>query len=368
MARLRRADCTKPGISRRRRGASFSYTWHDGTRVTEPDVIDRITGLVLPPAWTDVWICPWPNGHIQAIGTDAAGRRQYRYHDEWRIARDREKHARVLTFAERLPAARDAVRADLSESKMTRSKALACAFRLLDLGFFRIGSEEYAEENGTFGLATIRREHVSIDGDAVVFEYIAKHHKERVQSIVDDDVRAIVTELLERDDPENPELLAYRADDGDGMWVDVKSADINSYVRDVTGAGVTAKDFRTWHATVLMAVGLAASVQTATSPTARKRAVSRAVTEVSTYLGNTPAVCRRSYIDPRIIDMYEDGVTIEDALESIGDDATFGQPATHGHIEAAVLQLLQQPADAKNRKPSAGRRRTGAAMRSAKAA
>ncbi len=356
MPRLRRADCTKPGITRRRRGRSISYAWQDGSTVTAPDVLERISSLVLPPAWKDVWICPYANGHIQAIGTDAAGRRQYRYHDQWRVERDREKHERVLTFAERLPTARERVREDLAQSTMTRTRALACAFRLLDLGFFRIGSEEYAEENGTYGLATIRREHTTIDGEAVVFEYLAKGSKERVQSIVDDDVRAVVKELLERDDPGNAELLAYRADDGDGPWVDVKSADINAYVRDVTGGGVTAKDFRTWHATVLMAVGLAVSMQTAESPTARKRAVSRAVTEVSSYLGNTPAVCRRSYIDPRVIDMFEDGVSISPVLGELGEDATFGQPATHGHIEAAVLNLLTQRSAAA-RRPSVSRAR-----------
>ncbi|WP_231116160.1 DNA topoisomerase IB [Motilibacter rhizosphaerae] len=344
---MRRADCSGPGIRRRRAGRGWAYSWPDGRKVDEPDVKARIDALVLPPAWKDVWICPWPNGHIQALGTDAAGRRQYRYHDQWREQRDKAKHDRVLQFAERLPAARERAASDLGLEGMPRDRALACAFRLLDLGFFRVGSEEYAEENGTYGLATLRREHTTVDGREIVFEYLAKGSKERVQSIVDDEVRAVVQLLLDRDDP-NPELLAYQLEDG--TWVDVKSGDVNDYVKQVAGDDVSAKDFRTWHATVLMAVALAVSSRVADSPTARKRAVSRGVTEVSTYLGNTPAVCRKSYIDPRIIDKYEDGVTIAGDLERLGADAGFGEPAIHGEIEAAVLRLLGNPAHESERR------------------
>ncbi|NHC45027.1 DNA topoisomerase IB [Motilibacter aurantiacus] len=347
MPRLRRAECSRPGITRRRYGKGWSYFWPDGRKVTEPDVKERLDALVLPPAWKDVWICPWPNGHIQALGTDDAGRRQYRYHDQWRIQRDREKHERVLAFAERLPSAREQVQAHLSGTGMRHDRVLACAFRLLDLGFFRIGSEEYAEENQTYGLATLLREHATIEGRQVTFEYLAKGSKERVQSIVDEDVLSVVKELLERDDP-NPELLAYRGEDGE--WVDVKSADINEYVKQVAGDDVSAKDFRTWHATVLMSVALAVSSYVAESASARKRAVARGVKEVSTYLGNTPAVCRKSYIDPRVIDLFEDGVTIAPALERLGADASFGEPATHGEIEAAVLKLLGSPAAAAERR------------------
>ncbi|RKS73923.1 DNA topoisomerase IB [Motilibacter peucedani] len=349
MPRLRRADCSKPGIRRRRAGKGWAYYGPDGSKIIDPAVKARLDALVLPPAWKDVWICPWPNGHIQALGTDAAGRRQYRYHEQWRIERDRAKHDRVLTFAQSLPEARDRVAADLSGTSMSRARALACAFRLLDLGFFRVGSEEYAEENGTYGLATMRREHVTVTGREVVFEYTAKSSKHRVQSIVDDDVLAVVQELLDRDDA-NPELLAFRTDDGAGEWCDVKSVDINDYVKQVTGCEVSAKDFRTWHATVLMAVALAVSSNAAASPSARKRAVSRGVTEVSTYLGNTPAVCRKSYIDPRVIDLFDDGVTVAPALERLGEEAVFGEPATHGQIEAAVLTLLTGQVDASQRR------------------
>lgn len=348
MPRLRRSNCSGPGIRRVRRGRGFSYRYDDGSPVSDPQDVERIKNLVIPPAWQDVWICPWPNGHIQAIGTDAAGRRQYRYHDQWRAERDAAKHERILDFARRLPKARAKVEDDLRLRGYCHERVLATAFRLLDLGFFRVGSEEYAEENGTFGLATIRREHVSVQGDTIVFEYLAKGSKERHQSIADPAVLQVVKGLLRREDP-SPELLAYRPAPR-APWRDVKSGDINAYLREIFGAEVSAKDFRTWHATVLMAVALAVSEQVAQTPSARKRAVSRAVTEVSQYLGNTPAVAKASYIDPRIIDLYDDGVTIAPVLERLGADVALGSPATHGKIEAAVLRLL-------SRDPSAAKRR-----------
>jgi DNA topoisomerase IB len=346
VARLRRVDCAGPGIARVRRGRGFSYRAADGSKVDDPVVLQRIADLVIPPAWNDVWICPHPRGHIQAVGTDAAGRRQYRYHDEWRVQRDAEKHQRVLTFARRLPQARERVVEHLGQRGLTRDRVLAAAFRLLDLGFFRVGGESYAEENGTFGLATMRRKHVTVTGDLVVFDYTAKSGKKRVQSIVDPSVRKVVVALLARDDTSR-ELLSYKDRAG---WHDISSADINAYLRDVMGAEVSAKDFRTWHATVLTAVGLAVSTGAPTSESARKRAVNRVVKEVAEYLGNTPAVCRSSYIDPRVIDLYDDGFTVATSLERLGAEGGFGQPATHGMVEAAVLRLLRKQALASRRR------------------
>jgi DNA topoisomerase-1 len=343
VARLRRVDCAGPGIRRVRRGKGFGYVYPDGSKVTDPDTLERIKALVLPPAWEDVWICAFPQGHIQALGTDAAGRRQYRYHDEWRAQRDAAKHDRVLDFARKLPTARETVREHLDGRGLTKRRVLAAAFRLLDLGFFRVGGESYAEENGSYGLATMRREHVTVTGDLVVFDYVAKSGKERTQAIVDPSVTKVVRALLKRDGG-GDELLAYKDRTG---WHDISSADINAYLKEVIGAEVSAKDFRTWHATVLMAVGLAVSTGAPTSVSARKRAVSRVVTEVSTYLGNTPAVCRSSYIDPRVADLYDDGVTIARSLERLGAEADFGQPATHGQVEAAVLRMLRAPKRAK---------------------
>jgi DNA topoisomerase IB len=250
--------------------------------------------------------------------------------------------------------ARQKVQLHLDERGLTKQRVLAAAFRLLDLGFFRVGGESYAEANGTFGLATMRRKHVTVSGDMVVFDYTAKSGKHRVQSVVDENVRKVVVALLKRDDP-SKELLAYKDRTG---WHDITSADINAYLRDVFGGEVSAKDFRTWHATVLMAVGLAVSTQAPTSESARKRAVNRAVKEVSEYLGNTPAVCRSSYIDPRVIDLYDDGVTVAASLERLGADAGFGQPATHGMVEAAVLKLLRKPAKAAGRRRSVGPAKT----------
>ena len=343
MVRLRRADSAGPGISRRTRGRGVTYTDSSGSKVTDPVTLARIEALVIPPAWREVWICPWPNGHIQATGTDAAGRRQYRYHDEWRRQRDGVKHDHVLEVARRLPMARETVAAHLVRRGYPRERILACAFRLLDLGFFRIGGEAYAEENQTFGLATLRPDHVSVRRDIVTFEYVAKGSKERLQSIIAPDVAKIIRGLR-RARTDQQELLCYRAG---RSWRDVKSADVNDYLREVVGTEVSAKDFRTWHATVLMAVGLAVSADAPMTTTARQRAVSRAVQEVATYLGNTPAVCRSSYIDPRVIDLYDDGVTIRPALERLGDDSDLGAPATHGNVEAAVLAMLDGPARAK---------------------
>ncbi len=339
MRRLRRSDCSGPGFRRRRAGRGFTYYDASGARITDAEVLARIRGLVIPPAWTDVWICPDPRGHIQATGVDARGRRQYRYHDIWRQHRDREKFDHMLEFAHALPGLRAAVGEHLRVEDLTRERVLACATRLLDLGFFRIGTEGYAEENQTYGLATMHKRHVRIEGDVVTFDYASKSGKRRVQSVVDPDVLAVV-QALKRRRGGKPELLAWRQD---GKWNDVRSPDINAYVKECTGGEFTAKDFRTWNATVLAAVALAVSVH-ATSPTGRKRAITRAVKEVAHYLGNTPAVCRTSYIDPRVIDRYREGHTVRPALEALGSRGGSLDPGstllTQGTIEAAVLDLL----------------------------
>jgi DNA topoisomerase-1 len=351
--RLRRSDHGAAGISRRRRGKKFSYFDALGETVTDPDTLARIEALVIPPAWTDVWICPFDSGHIQAVGTDDAGRKQYRYHDEWRRKRDLEKFDRILEFADMLPPLRARVAEDLNLRGLPERRVLACAARLLDIGFFRVGSEEYAEQNNTFGLATIRRDHTSLDANGIVtFDYIAKSGKHRVQAVADPEVCEVVATLLAREDDDNPELLAFR--DADGNWVDVKSRAINAYLAEASGgAAVSAKDFRTWSATVLCAVALAVSESAATSPTAIKRAVSRAVKETADYLGNTPSVCRASYIHPRVIDLFMGGVTIAEDMQALGKGSPDGHLATHGETETAVLALLRSPQAAR----AASRRR-----------
>ncbi len=338
MARLRSIDCSGPGIRRRRRGKGFEYLDADGRRVTEPSVIERIRELGIPPAWEEVWVCPYPMGHIQATGTDAAGRKQYRYHDLWRERRDREKFEQMEQFARSLPQLRERVERDLALEGMPRERALACAARLLDRGFFRIGSEDYAEENETYGVATMRKRHVTVSaGDQVTFDYEAKGGQRRVQTIGDPAVAEVVRTLKRRRGG-GEELLAYKRG---SRWVDVKSADVNQYVKEATGGDFSAKDFRTWSGTVLAAVALAVSGPAANgSKTARKRAKTRAVKEAARYLGNTPAVCRASYIDPRVFDRFDGGLTIGGVLPELAED-TGAWPDVQGMVESAVLDLIE---------------------------
>ncbi len=332
--RLRRSDVNGPGWRRRRAGRGFSYHDSDGTLIRD-ERLDRVRALAIPPAWKDVWICPWPNGHIQATGVDAAGRRQYRYHDAWRVRRDAEKHERVLEIAHQLPDVRDEVVAALHTEGLNRERVLACAIRLLDLGTFRIGSEQYAEENGTYGLATLRREHVRVRGEQTFFSYTAKGGIEREVEIVDKPTADVVRALLKRPDDAGDDLLAYRLDDG--TWRDVTSDEINAYLKEISGAEITAKDFRTWNATVLMAAALA-EAPPPKSRTARKKVVTHAYRHVSEHLGNTPAVCKASYVDPRVVDRYAHGETVTDALDDAArasDDRTAQRV-----LEAAVCRLL----------------------------
>ncbi|HEV2789944.1 MAG TPA: DNA topoisomerase IB, partial [Solirubrobacterales bacterium] len=304
--RLRRADCAGPGIRRRRRGRGFSYEDLAGDPIEDEETLERIRQLAIPPAWKEVWICPDPFGHIQATGYDEAGRKQYLYHERWQQRQAERKFELVREFALELPKLRRAVTADLRRQGMPRERALACAVRLLDLGFFRVGSEVYAEENESFGLATVRREHVTVKRSEIVFDFPAKSGQRRVQSIRDAAARrAIEAMYRRRSGPED--LLAYREG---GAWVDVRSDDINAYIHAKIGDEFTAKNFRTWHGTVLAAVALAGE-EKPRSEAAAKRAIAAAVNQVSEALGNTPAVCRASYIDPRVLDRYRDGTTIK---------------------------------------------------------
>jgi DNA topoisomerase IB len=322
---------------RRRRGRGWEYIDSEtGEKIDDVEVLARIRELAVPPAWKDVWICAYPMGHIQAIGSDAAGRKQYIYHPRWRERRDQEKFDHMIEFATALPDMRQAWKDHLAKDGMPKEKVLACAARLLDRGFFRIGTEGYAEQNQTYGLATIQKRHVQLaPGKEIVFDYKAKSGKRRIWSIVDDEVYEIV-EILKKRRGGLQELLAYKSS---GRWIDVRSADINNYIKEISGQDFTAKDFRTWAATVLAAVGLSVASQASRSKTGRTRAISLVVKEVAHYLGNTPAVCRASYIDPRVFDRYRSGWTISGALSELGD-VDFGEPAFQGAIELAVLDLL----------------------------
>jgi DNA topoisomerase IB len=341
MPRLRRVDCSTPGITRRRRGRGFAYLDEYGERLQDEEAFARIHELAIPPAWRDVWICTDANGHLQATGIDAAGRKQYIYHPRWRARRDQQKFDDMVAFARVLPRMREVVDAHLAGEELDRNRVLAAATRLLDRGFFRIGGEGYAEANGSYGLATIRKEHVTIGKDGtILFDYPAKSGQRRVQAIVDPEVLPVVQQLKRRRGG-SAELLAYREG---GRWRDVRSDDINEYVRDVTGHPCSAKDFRTWNATVLAALALAVAAPTTTaSPTARKRAMTRATKEVAHYLGNTPAVCRASYIDPRVFDRFQSGWTIAGVLPELGDLFDADVRAT---VEEAVLDLLEDRREA----------------------
>jgi DNA topoisomerase IB len=338
--RLRRADLSAPGYTRRRRGRGFELLDPQGRTVRDAELRTRVAALAIPPAWTDVWICADERGHVQATGVDAAGRRQYRYHDAWHVQRARAKFADMEEFAARLPVLRERVGEDIAGDGAEPERILAAMTRLLDVGFFRIGCEDYAERNGTYGLATMLREHVVTDGDALVFDFPAKHGRRRVQQVVDPEVAEIVR-MLRRRRGGGPELFAFKAD---GRWCDVKSGQLNAYLKDRSGHDASAKDFRTWGATVLCAVALGvAELAPAKRRATRKRLQVQAIAEVARYLGNTPAVARGSYIDPRVLDRHAAGDTIARALQDLGDPPEAGPvPAS---IEAAVLRLLGRGGD-----------------------
>lgn len=349
MPRLRRSDCASPGIERGRRGRGFEYLDPHGERIEDEDTLRRIGELAIPPAWRDVWICLDPLGHLQATGLDAAGRKQYRYHDQWRAHRDRQKFDAMIFFAKALPGLRRAVARELRRparsrrlraEDLTRERVLACAVRLLDVGFFRIGSEDYAEQNGSFGLTTMLREHVAVQEHGLVFDFPAKSGQRRVQAISDPGARAVVAELKRR--RTGDQLLAYREG---RAWTDVHAEDVNEYIRDRAGDGFTAKDFRTWNATVLAAVALAHPDRSGGDVKPSARAVAGAIKSVADYLGNTPAIARGSYVDPRVIDRYQAGATIAPTLRGLsaaGPDLANGR--VRARIERAVLRLLSDTA------------------------
>jgi DNA topoisomerase I len=333
-------DPAQPGLSRRRAGRGFTYRDERSRRITDEATLTRIRGLAIPPAWTDVWICPDERGHIQAVGTDAKGRRQYRYHDEWRTQRDRAKHDRMIGLAQGLPRLRERLAVDLARDGIGRARVLGCAVRLLELGLFRVGGEEYADEYGTYGLATVRKGHVRAVGDELRFDYPGKNGQRRVVAIGDPQVAEVVRALKRRRGG-GPELLAYK--DERGRWVDITSSDINEYLREALGPDFSAKDFRTWIATVLAAVGLAAEDDPEASDAERRKAVVRVVKAVARQLGNTPAVARSSYVDPRVIESFERGETVGEAIDGVvGDAGLLGDDGDGGDDDEACDDL---PAD-----------------------
>jgi len=333
MPRLRRTSPSQPGWTRRRAGRGFVYLDGQGQRLPEEEA-QRVRDLVIPPAWKDVWITPYENGHLQAVGTDDAGRRQYLYHPQWRLRRDAEKFDRMLLFGKALAKARERVLLDLGLDGMPLERACAAAVRLLDLGYFRIGNDVYADENGSFGLTTLERRHVRRRQDKLIFAFVGKSGVEH-EITIDDAVVIEAIEIMRKRRGSDDRLLSYR---NGRSWRSLLPDLVNDYVRESTGLESTAKDFRTWHATVLAAAALAESPEPAVSKASRKRAISGAMKEVSSFLGNTPALARSSYVDPRVVDAYERGKTIAKATSRRYETTDERQAA----LERATLKLLRE--------------------------
>ncbi|GAA4683487.1 DNA topoisomerase IB [Nocardioides nanhaiensis] len=336
MVRLRRTSPDQPGWTRKRAGKGFTYLDQRGLKLAAEDT-QRVKSLVIPPAWRDVWITPHDNGHLQAVGTDDAGRRQYLYHPEWRARRDAEKFDRMLLFGKGLVKARELVVTDLGREGMPLERACAAAVRLLDLGYFRIGNDVYADTHGSFGLTTLERRHVRRLKDRLVFSFVGKSGVEHEIEIGDETVMEAVEIMRRRRSADDPRLLAYR---NGRSWRSVLPDLVNDYVRETTGLEATAKDFRTWHATVLAAASLAETTEHGESKASRKRAVSRAMKEVSSFLGNTPTLARSSYVDPRVIEAYERGLTIQGTTRRTYDNRDERQAA----LERATLKLIKKVA------------------------
>jgi DNA topoisomerase IB len=320
-----------------RRGTGFSYVGHDGKAV-DAQTRERITALAIPPAWQEVWISPHDNGHIQAIGIDDAGRKQYLYHGQWRLDQDEAKHDRVLALARRLPRIRAAVEEDLNSAGLSRDRALAVALRMLDSGAFRTGGDAYADEYGTHGVASLLRSHVRVRAGDVIFDFPAKGGIARHVRLRDAALARAVS-ALRRSRHQSDRLLGYRDPEG---WHEIHADHVNERFKQIAGDDFTVKDLRTWQATVVAAVTLG-QIDPAETKTARKRAERDAVEQVAEKLGNTPAVARRSYVDPRVIDAFAEGKTIENALRRTGSgDDMLSDPQTRLALERAVVRLLSR--------------------------
>ncbi|WP_424134129.1 DNA topoisomerase IB [Roseomonas chloroacetimidivorans] len=332
-AGLRYVSDTRPGITRHPKGDGFIYRDPDGELIKDEATLERIRSLAIPPAYTDVWICPFPNGHIQATGRDARGRKQYRYHPRWRETRDATKYEHMAEFAEVLPLIRARVAADLRRKELTREKVLATVVRLLETTLIRIGNDDYAKENGSFGLTTLRNKHVRVDGGTMRFAFKGKSGKTWKLGLQDRRVAKVVRECQ---DLPGQELFAWR--DEDGTPHDVTSGDVNDYLREITGRDITAKDFRTWAGTVMAALALR-EFEAFDTQAAAKRNIRAAIEKVSARLGNTPTVCRKCYVHPDLLDGYMAGQLAleiaERAEQELKDEMEHLKPE-----EAAVLALL----------------------------
>jgi DNA topoisomerase-1 len=334
-AGLRYVSDTRPGIRRKRVGRHFSYVGPDGQPIRDPAVLKRIKALAIPPAWTDVWICPDPNGHVQATARDAKGRKQYRYHPRWQAVRDETKYERTIAFGQALPLIREQTERHLDLPGLPREKVLAAIVRLLEITLIRVGNDEYARHNKSFGLTTMRDRHVAVNGSEIRFHFRGKSGKYHSLELQDRRLARIVKRC--RDIP-GQELFQYFDDAGERR--DVGSGDVNEYLREITGQDFTAKDFRTWAGTVLAAWALR-EFEVFDSETQAKRNVVQAIERVAERLGNTPAVCRRCYVHPAVLDAYLDGSLIDQVKEQVEDELTESLSKLPPE-EAAVLVFLQR--------------------------
>ena len=335
--RLRRSALTGPGLTRKRRGKGFSYYVDDGKALVDDVALTRIKELVIPPAWKKVWISPHANGHIQAVGTDAAGRKQYLYHQSWQDERAEEKFDRVLEMSLRLPDWRAQVAKDLAGRGLTRARVLALALHLLDLGYFRSGGEHYAEENESYGLSTLLCEHVTLHPNSVEFDYPAKSGVRRTLEVEDPEVVRAVRSLLRRSARSDRLMVCRNGSD----WVDIHAADLNARFKELAGEEYSVKDLRTWHGTVLAAVAFV-DADPPVDPKVIKRVESAVMKEVSEALGNTPAVARGSYVDPRVVAAYERGANIAAAVKR-AERVTDADKA-QGILDKATRTLIRRAA------------------------
>ncbi len=333
-AGLRYSGDVEPGIRRKRSGKSFRYVDAQGKAVKDAATLDRIDKLVIPPAWTDVWICADPDGHLQATGRDARRRKQYRYHPRWREVRDETKYHRMLAFARALPAIRVRVDQDMARRGLPREKVLAAVVKVLETTLMRVGNEEYARDNESFGAATLRDEHVDVSGGTMTFAFKGKSGKRHEITLKDRRLAKIVKSCQ---DLPGQELFQYL--DDDGIQRDVASQDINDYLREIAGDQFTAKDFRTWAGTVLAAMALR-EFESFETRKALKTNVKRAIEQVAAKLGNTPAVCRKCYVHPEILESYADGALLDFLRQK--SEIELSELEGLQPEEAVVLAFLQQ--------------------------
>ncbi len=334
-AGLRYVSDARPGIRRKRCGKAFRYIGVDGAPMRDPEVLARIKSLAIPPAWTDVWICPNPNGHLQATGRDAKGRKQSRYHPRWREVRDETKYERMMLFGEALSMIRERVEHDLGRPGLPREKVLATIVRLMETTFIRVGNVEYARENHSYGLTTMREKHVDVDGSTVKFNFQGKSGIRHTVDVSDRRLARIIKRCL---DLPGYELFQYLDSDGEHHTID--SADVNEYLREITNQNFTAKDFRTWAGTVLAFMTLK-EFEGFESETQGKKNVVQAIATVAKRLGNTPSVCRKCYVHPAVLEWYLSGGMSETMKRKVERQIAECSDALEQE-EAALMQLLRQ--------------------------